>query len=275
MTVHPVFYCGCGPCKWACDNGNHRDNCPHDKSSEMVSLRESLRASNAALKAENEALKEAARKDRIRIENQAATIHDAGVRLDVKTGQSIIDAAEQLRDELARWESWQPSDPGTKEAMAFAGIAFKSGMPGRDEINVLAHALRAAMVRLEEAEKNNAIDNACGDHAFELMKVRADALTASLASMTAKIESWKKEEAEWKNIEIDHAAFRIEVEKKFAEMTAQRDTALASLAELRKRMEQIRIVTNSQPKDTLYGFINRLASPPSPAPAAQPAPEEP
>ena len=39
MTVHPIFYCGCVPCKWACDNGNHRDNCPHDKSSEIASLR--------------------------------------------------------------------------------------------------------------------------------------------------------------------------------------------------------------------------------------------
>jgi hypothetical protein len=64
---------------------------------------------------------------------------------------------------------------------------------------------------------------------------------ATLASVTAKIESWKKEEAEWKNIEIDHASFRAEVERKFAEMTAQRDAALASLASVTRDRNEIRL----------------------------------
>ena len=81
--------------------------------------RDSLRASLAALKAENEAA----------VKNMAA-----------------------LQSELAAFKNWQPSDPGTKEVMAFAdALTVVSGPPAR--VKVLAHALRAAMVRLEEAEK--------------------------------------------------------------------------------------------------------------------------
>ena len=49
MSVHPIFYCGCTTCKWACDNGNHRDGCPHDRSSEISGLRASLIAAEREL----------------------------------------------------------------------------------------------------------------------------------------------------------------------------------------------------------------------------------
>jgi hypothetical protein len=137
---------------------------------------------------------------------------------------------------------------------------------------------------------------------LEAAESQVAALTASLASVTAKIESWKKEEIEWKNIEIDHASFRVEVEKKFAEMTAQRDTSLASLAELRKRMGEAEkalgraveylkgfngnivtdvfitdhsfIVNNCDAEQDLGNVLRALASPPSPAPVESKPKEE-
>ena len=59
-----------------------------------------------------------------------------------------------LEAELKRYTSWTPSDPGTKEAMAYAEATQLDG-PLSAKAKVLAHALRAAMVRLEEAEKGS------------------------------------------------------------------------------------------------------------------------
>ena len=61
-----------------------------------------------------------------------------------------------LQAKLSLYTSWQPSDPGTKEAMEWFREPgpFEADAHGR----VLAHALRAAMVRLEEAEKGRVPD---------------------------------------------------------------------------------------------------------------------
>ena len=101
---------------------------------------------DAALKAENEALKKELPSEAFKAGCQKNMDDAKALNQELFRKNSTLSAA------LSRYLDWTPQDPGTKEALAFAGIAFKSGMPGRDEINVLAHALRAAMVRLEEAE---------------------------------------------------------------------------------------------------------------------------
>ena len=57
---------------------------------------------------------------------------------------------------LAALNNWQPSDPGTKEAMEW--VARNKDNPlacdHKPMLDALATALTAAMVRLEEAEKN-------------------------------------------------------------------------------------------------------------------------
>jgi hypothetical protein len=76
-------------------------------------------------------------------------------------GMELEEETNRLQAKLSLYSSWQTSDPGTKEAMEWA--AFLENMfrcqperrPTKDEANliVLAHSHRAAMVRLEEAEK--------------------------------------------------------------------------------------------------------------------------
>ena len=87
----------------------------------------SLRASNAALKAENEAA----------VKNMGA-----------------------LQSELAAFKNWQPSDPGTKEAMEY--FAEKPDCRKYETLNrnieTVLNSYRAAMVRLEEAEKKIELD---------------------------------------------------------------------------------------------------------------------
>jgi hypothetical protein len=104
----------------------------HDKSSLNIAPEgwcpSCLRASTAALKAENEAA----------VKNMAA-----------------------LQSELAAFKNWQPSDPGTKEAMEIVKVwEERDWVPLRancmdhlEALKVLATSYRAAMVRLEEAEK--------------------------------------------------------------------------------------------------------------------------
>jgi hypothetical protein len=96
----------------------------------------------SALKAENEALK----KERKQIIDSEI---DCGARSVAKD-----DEIEGLRQELRRYTSWQPSDPGTKEAMEhFGDKPYSCSECGTDAQGViLVHALRAATVRLEEAE---------------------------------------------------------------------------------------------------------------------------
>jgi len=86
-----------------------------------------LRAQVSALKAENEAA----------VKNMAA-----------------------LQSELAAFKNWQPSDPGTKEAMEIAAKneADRNKMGWKPEgweraLGTLADSLRAAMVRLEDKEE--------------------------------------------------------------------------------------------------------------------------
>ena len=153
----------------------------------------------AALKAENEALK-------------AQWIDHT------KPGCGPSSAyCEELQAQLSLCTSWQPSDPGTKEAMAVL-----DSIPSDDPCPLisapyarhLATALTAAMVRLEEAEKRaKSSDEAmaaivaqnhpsksdwCGlckrgwswvdGNAARQAVERAEALTASLASSTQERE---------------------------------------------------------------------------------------
>jgi chromosome segregation ATPase len=113
-----------------------------------------LRTSNAALKAENEAA----------VKNMAA-----------------------LQSELAAFKNWQPSDPGTKEAMekitarhaesqAFIDARNKTAPQCHDDRAYLVAALTASMVRLEEAEKRD-----------EFHVSQCAALTASLAELRKRM----------------------------------------------------------------------------------------
>ena len=108
-----------------------------------------LRATLAALVAENEALKgrlKDSTNDGKFLEEKVVALKQEveAMRADLV---STVAREVAYRERLAAFESWQPSDPGTKEAMKIAW---------RDETStVLADALRAAMVRLEEAEKES------------------------------------------------------------------------------------------------------------------------
>ena len=75
-------------------------------------------------------------------------------------GMELEEETNRLQAKLSLYTSWQPSDPGTKEAMEWVTNYGHLKHPvGEDRAFLneaakrLAHALRAAMVRLEEAEK--------------------------------------------------------------------------------------------------------------------------
>jgi hypothetical protein len=101
-----------------------------------------LRSSNAALIAENEALK-----DRVRVQNLEG----------INPFKITIREYDALQAKLSLYTSWQPSDPGTKEAMKTcrpqSDEEGEKRMSWVDTAMTLSHALTAAMVRLEEAEK--------------------------------------------------------------------------------------------------------------------------
>jgi hypothetical protein len=96
--------------------------------------------SNLALKAENEALKKDAQSDD-------------------EMYSKAMDHVEDLQASLSLYTSWQPSDPGTKEAMEWCDEVEPDEVGDIQAYGpTLAHALRAAMVRLEEAGKKGAYD---------------------------------------------------------------------------------------------------------------------
>ena len=95
MTVHPIFYCGCVPCKWACDNGNHRDNCPHDKSSEIASLRAEYVESINGLKADTILAEQALEVSRSQVAALTARLEEAERERDVA-----------IRNEKIMHETW-------------------------------------------------------------------------------------------------------------------------------------------------------------------------
>ena len=192
----------------------------HDKSSLNIAPEEwcpsCLRASNAALKAENEALKkdlgDTAFRLKVRDNQLDGTVLERN-EIDEKATQDYarhLCEIDNLKVKLSLYTSWQPSDPGTKEAMECAEntcpcVAHAPGLDW-DRAGVLAHALRAAMVRLEESEKRD-----------EFHVSQCAALTASLASITSEVE-------------------RLKAEKDYD----GKEVLAAELAELRKRMDRTR-----------------------------------
>ena len=114
---------------WSCRLPDCLDPEPH------IHFQQSLDGRIAALKAENEALKK-----------ELKSWKDAPA-----TNRNSAEAVASLQAKLSLYTSWQPSDPGTKEAMEWFREPgpFEADAHGR----VLVHALTAAMVRLEEAEK--------------------------------------------------------------------------------------------------------------------------
>ena len=71
---------------------------------------------------------------------------------------SLRKYARKMEAKLSLYTFWTPQDPGTKEAMEYA-TGWACG-PEKEPVanlvraaHAIAHALRAAMVRLEEAEK--------------------------------------------------------------------------------------------------------------------------
>ena len=164
-------------------NLHHAINCDPCR---LVRLEfDSLRASNAALKQEVEALKKEKRdlesvnrcqqNDLMRFSNGLAAkagrkaIADLENRVAAKEAEirqgigewaacnsALADMTSQvasLQAKLSLYTSWQPSDPGTKEAMEAAAYTPCSHCATHIPLRVLGHTLRAAMVRLEEAEK--------------------------------------------------------------------------------------------------------------------------
>ena len=73
---------------------------------------------------------------------------------------SLRKYAREMEAKLSLYTSWQPSDPGTKEAMEWAETLIANPKdygieegPAKPHLEVLVRSTRAAMVRLEEAEK--------------------------------------------------------------------------------------------------------------------------
>ena len=144
-----------------CDPKTHPSPCACCEWRLTVEL-PNLRSQVAALKAENEALKTRCEmvycaycsfEARCPTDNKALTDH-------VKVCE--FHPARKLEAELKRYTSWQPSDPGTKEAMAYMAYveAIQLDGPLSAKAKVLAHA---AMVRLEEAEKIIAVLKKTGE----------------------------------------------------------------------------------------------------------------
>jgi len=229
---------------------------------ESKRVNEELRASNAALKADNEALK--------KLECPSCGRNSGGQEL--RIFKNLTTALETARAELKRYTSWQPSDPGTKEAMAYVAapwhIAYdqlkeyvdddEKPLAWKDHARImyeraqtLATSLAAAMVWLKDAEKKNAqnVENATSNEAIA-ERLNA-ALTASLASVKKERDTFK---AQW-----EHSA-----RARFTDA----ESAEASLAELRRRMEIARfalekaehglIVTHNldASEDPERGFLN-------------------
>ena len=140
-----------------------------------------LAARDAALKAENEALKK--ERDDLKIiaekcldpeymKSMTENAIVAGCVKRVKEAElrekethdkllSEVQASMIFQAKLSLYTSWQPSDPGTKEAMEWVAKYGHLEYPvGEDRAFLneaakrLAPALTAAMVRLEEAEKD-------------------------------------------------------------------------------------------------------------------------
>ena len=66
----------------------------------------------------------------------------------------------EAEEKLKVYTSWQPSDPGTKEAMEWAETLIANPKdygieegPAKPHLEVLVRSTRAAIVRLEEVEK--------------------------------------------------------------------------------------------------------------------------
>jgi hypothetical protein len=67
-----------------------------------------------------------------------------GARVEAREGDLARAELAKLREPVG--------DEEVREALAFVGIAFKSGMPGRDEMAVLARAYRSKTAALKDAE---------------------------------------------------------------------------------------------------------------------------
>ena len=119
-------------------------------------------------------------------------------------------------DELARFKNWQPSDPGTKEAMAVLDSSLcKACLQGPatsmtetrnhneylDAGKVVLIALRAAMVRLEEAESN--VAKAIKDTAIAYDKLNAAEAKVEDAENLCIVEREGRKDAEAKVRELE------------------------------------------------------------------------
>jgi hypothetical protein len=248
----------------------------------------SLRASNAALKAENKTLK-----TRCEMVYCAYCSFEARCPTDNKALTDHVKVCEfhpvrKLEAELKRYTSWTPQDPGTKEAMEY--FAEKPDCRKYETLNrnieTVLNSYRVAMVRLEEAEKGREkaeafktwthayLDNKGvpitveDEHLAAGCRIggRMDWVFASLASVTKERDeaagAWSR--AQDQVLKLTNASIR------------KSDDVLAleaSLAELRKRMGEIADRVNNEGDDSQscvsdIGHMARsaLASPPSPAP---------
>ena len=164
---------------WSCRLSDCLDPEPH------IHSQQSLADNIDALKAENEALKREVAREVKHYVDYFAALKKILDREGIPNYPHYLDGVEHMARALKRYTSWTTLDPGTKEAMEWFREPgpFEADAHGR----VLAHALRAAMVRLEEAEKKgkenaeywmNRAHERCQDHI-----VRAESAEASLSEL--------------------------------------------------------------------------------------------
>jgi hypothetical protein len=93
------------------------------------------------------------------VEKYIQQLSDDRVALKAENEAAVKNMAA-LQSELAAFKNWQPSDPGTKEAMEWAETLIANPKdygiedgPAKPHLESMVRSTRAAMVRLEEAEK--------------------------------------------------------------------------------------------------------------------------
>ena len=135
---------------WSCRLSDCLDPEPH------IHSQQSLADNIDALKAENEALKREVAREVKHYVDYFAALKKILDREGIPNYPHYLDGVEHMARALKRYTSWTTLDPGTKEAMEWAARNKDNPLAcdHKPMLDALATALTAAMVRLEEAEKD-------------------------------------------------------------------------------------------------------------------------
>lgn len=133
--------------------------------------------------------------------------------------------AVTMREDKAKWQN--TAEHARLEILTLRGERDKYG----ERCLYLSGEIAALREELAEAKKERALDNGCGDAAFNLMKTRAESAESKLAAM----EKERDKEKRWKkNVEEQRAAFAARAEHDRLALAAQS----AALEKAREALEK-------------------------------------